>query len=115
MSARRFRPLFPKVIAHHVTYAYPDDKMPPAIASAHIVGYSSNEKIECFVVSIDGSIDRPSGGIFHLTYSLDPEQKATPKQSNDLLHEGWELLEAPFKIELYPKLIKFKKRNNPSP
>lgn len=101
---RMFKPKYPKVFAHHVTYSLNNkDKIdPPAVSSAEIVGWAdSGDGIEAAVVAIDGSTDRPSGGTYHITWSLDPE-KYKPKDSNSLIAKGWTKLSKPIPISLTP-------------
>ena len=76
---QHFPPQFDKIVAHHCTYAFPDKITPPTIQSILVIGYASNDQIECLVVTIDGSFQRPSGGIYHITWSLDSEKNAKPK------------------------------------
>ena len=99
-----FKPKYPKIYAHHVTYSMKNkDKMPPPdINSAEIVGWAdSGDGLEAAVVAIDGSTERPDGGTYHITWSLDPE-KYKPVNSNNLIAQGWEKLAQPVKISLTP-------------
>jgi hypothetical protein len=102
---KHFPPKFTKVIAHHCTYKFPDKEPAPLLQSAYVIGYACNEKIECLVIKIDNSYQRSHGGIFHITWSLDPNQKVKPKHSNDLLKTEWQTLSTPIKIILTPALI----------
>ena len=102
---------FPKVITHHITYRFPDEEPPPPITDFSVIGFSQGDAIECWVVSLDGEVNRPSGGFFHITASLDPEQGAKPVDSNGLLEScGWETLTEPIPIHAVGKLITFRKR-----
>lgn len=92
-----FPPKFPESIAHHITYCFPDKIEPPQVDSVKVVGYASNQRLECVVVEVNGSLDRPRGGIFHITLSLDRNQGAKPVQSNRLLKKGWQNIE-PFEL-----------------
>jgi hypothetical protein len=57
--------------------------------------------LECLVVEIDGTTDRPDGSTFHITWSLGPGRRAG--QSNDLLRDrGWDSVERPIPVELTP-------------
>lgn len=101
---RMFKPKYPKVFAHHVTYSMKnkDKTNPPDISNAEIVGWAdSGDGLEAAVVALDGSIERPGGGIYHITWSLDPE-KYKPVNSNDLVSKGWTRLEKPIPISLTP-------------
>ena len=101
---RKFKPKYPKVFAHHVTYSMKnkDKSNPPDIQSAEIVGWAdSGDGLEAAVVSIDGSINRPDGGIYHITWSLDPS-KYKPANSNQLVSYSWTKLDQPIPISLTP-------------
>ena len=110
----RFPPKFPKVMAHHCTYRFPDKQPAPCLSSAHVIGYASNEKIECLVIKIDHSHLRPHGGIFHITWSLDPYQNTKPKHSNDLLKTDWQMIAVPIEIILTPTLVEYLKPTDKS-
>lgn len=102
-----FVPKFSDVIAHHITLKFPvksNAEDPPAV-DATVVGYASDDGLECLVVSIDGSTERPDGKVFHITWSLEREDDRTPSQSNALLKDGWENVE-PIKISATPKIFK---------
>src|SRR5438067_1679358 len=101
---RRFPPKYENVIADHVTLrvgATPETPLPPP-APTQIVGRSDDRKsLECLVVEIDGTTDRPDGSTYHITWSLGPGRK--PRESNDVLRDKrWELLPVPVVIELEP-------------
>ena len=102
---KRFPPKFPVVIAHHCTYKFPDKQPAPCLKSAYVIGYACNERIECLVIKIDNSHQRPHGGTFHITWSLDADQKAKPKYSNDLLKTEWRMLDVSTEIILTPTLV----------
>lgn len=101
----RFSPQFPEVIAHHITHQFPDDQPPPPRALLEVVGHASDERLECLVVELDGLSERPSGGIYHITLSLDREQGAKPVHSNEVLREGWTPLINPIQISAQPQLL----------
>jgi len=101
---RRFPPKYEKVIADHVTLrtgATPQTPLPRR-PDARIVGRADDCKsLECLVVELDGTTDRPDGSTYHITWSLGPARKA--RESNDVLRErGWDRLDAPIPIELVP-------------
>jgi hypothetical protein len=59
------------------------------------------ESLECLVVALDGSTDRPDGSTYHITWSLGPGRRA--RESNDVLRDkGWDYLDAPIAVELEP-------------
>jgi len=97
----RFPPLYEKVIADHVTLSVGATPL-PSKADAHIVGRADDEiSLECLVVEIDGTTDRPDGSTYHITWSLGPGRHA--RESNDVLRDrGWQPIEAPIPLELEP-------------
>jgi hypothetical protein len=101
----RFPPRYENVIAHHVTLrvgATPETPLPRKPETARIVGRADDgESLECMVVELDGTTDRPDGSTYHITWSLGPGRRA--RESNDLLRDqGWEHIDAPIPVELEP-------------
>ena len=110
-----FPPQFTKVIAHHVTYQFPDNQAPPLHHLIEVIGYSitsgadsvDEHSIECVVVQVAGTHRRPDGQIFHITLSLMP-QTTRPVHSNTLLkRKGWKPIPQPFTLEVEPQWISF--------
>ena len=100
----RFPPRYEKVIADHVTLrtgATADTPLPREV-EARIVGRADDESsLECLVVEIDGTTDRPDGSTYHITWSLGPGREA--RESNDVLRDrGWVHLDTPVDITLKP-------------
>ena len=101
----RFPPKYEKVVADHVSLrmgATPQTPLPNRPGSAKVVGRADDgESLECLVVEMDGTTDRPDGSTYHITWSLGPGRGA--RESNDVLRDrGWEYLEAPIPVELEP-------------
>ena len=101
---RRFPPKYENVVADHVTLrvgATPQTPLPRQ-ADARIVGRADDgDGLECLVVELDGTTDRPDGSTYHITWSLGPGREA--RESNDVLRDqGWNYLEAPIPVELEP-------------
>jgi hypothetical protein len=101
---RRFAPNYENVIADHVTLRTGATRTTPLPRkpSARIVGRADDgASLECLVVELDGTTDRPDGSTYHITWSLGPGRKA--RESNDVLREdGWEPLSAPIPVTLEP-------------
>jgi hypothetical protein len=100
----RFPPQYENVVADHVTLhvgATSETPLPREV-SADVVGRADDgESLECLVVRIDETTDRPDGSTYHITWSLGPGRKA--RESNDVLREqGWNHIEKPIPIELEP-------------
>ena len=53
------------------------------------------------MVEIDGTIQRPDGEIFHITWSLDRQKGFKPVDSKDLLKQGFEHVD-PIEIMIIP-------------
>lgn len=90
-------------IADHVTLKSDAASGPlPGPVDAQIVGRTDDgESLEAMVVAINGSVDRPDGSTFHITWSLGPGRRA--RESNDVLRDkGWDPLGEPVPISLSP-------------
>ena len=100
----QFPPKYANVIADHVTLRVgaTRDTPLPRKPMARVVGRADDgDSLECLVVELDGTTDRPDGSTYHITWSLGPGRKA--RESNDVLRDrGWEDLDAPVGIELEP-------------
>lgn len=101
----RFPPRYDNIIADHVTLRVggsAQTPLPRKPQTARIVGQADDgESLQCLVVELDGTTDRPDGSTFHITWSLGPARKA--RESNDVLRDrGWERLEAPVHVHLEP-------------
>ena len=100
----RFPPQYENVVADHVTLnAHANGETPlPRDVEAEVIGRADDgTSLECLVVRIDGTTDRPDGSVYHITWSLGPTRKA--RESNDVLRDrGWDHLDKPIPIELEP-------------
>jgi hypothetical protein len=102
---RRFPPRYPDVIADHVTLKTnaEQDPLPDPVASAIVGQADDDDSLECIVVTIDGTTDRPDGSTFHITWSLDKSKGRKARESNDLLRdEGWKRFDQPLSVTLEP-------------
>jgi hypothetical protein len=101
---QQFPPRYARPDADHVTAKGADGKDPPVPGEVHgeIVGRVDDGRgVEAMVVRIDGSVERPDGSIYHITWSLGPGRKAV--ESNDVLAaQPWERFELPMPVELRP-------------
>ena len=100
----RFPPKYDNVVADHVTLrtgATPATPLPRK-PEGRIVGRADDGmSLECLVVELDGTTDRPDGSTYHITWSLGPTRKA--RESNDVLrNRGWEALPNPIPLGLEP-------------
>lgn len=101
---QRFAPKYEQVVADHVTLrpgATPDTSLPDNVEAQVIGRADDGESLECLVVELDGTTDRPDGSTYHITWSLGPERRAV--ESNDVLRDrGWQSFQDPIPIELVP-------------
>ena len=101
---RQFRPAYSDTIADHVTLKTDaaGDPLPPQVDAAIIGRADDGDSLECLVVTINGTTDRPDGSTFHITWSLDKSKGRKARESNDVLRSrGWVPVERidPVKVE----------------
>ena len=100
----RFPPKYENVIADHVTLrvgAERDTPLPRKPKSQIVGRADDGRSLECLVVDLDGTTDRPDGSTYHITWSLGAGRRA--RESNDVLRDrGWANLPAPIEVELEP-------------
>jgi hypothetical protein len=102
---RRFPPRYSDVIADHVTLKNNAEKAPlPKRVEAEIVGHADDgDSLECMVVGVDGTTDRPDDSTFHITWSLDKSKGREARESNDLLRDkGWKRFDKPVPVPIEP-------------
>jgi hypothetical protein len=104
MLLQHFPPRYERLDADHVTLrpgATPETPLPREV-EARVVGRADDgESLECLVVELDGTTDRPDGSTYHITWSLGPGRRAV--QSNDVLRDlGWKHIPEPIPIEITP-------------
>ena len=105
MLLNRFPPKYENAVADHVTLrvgATEQTPLPREPETARIVGRADDgSSLECLVVELDGTTDRPDGATYHITWSLGSHRKA--RESNDVLRDkGWEPLPTPIDVTLEP-------------
>ena len=98
-------PLHTNVFASHVTYEFgvPNNSSLPLEAELKVVGYACDKKAQAFVVSVNGSIYRPDGNIYHLTISTANGVK--PVYSNVMLESGWVPIFFAISIQAPPDIV----------
>jgi glycerol-3-phosphate dehydrogenase len=99
---QQFGPVYPNIVAHHVTLATGAGGPLPQPVIGEIVGIADDSSgVQALVVTIDGTSDRPGGGTFHITWSLADGRQA--RESNDVIAEhGWTRIELPVPVTLHP-------------
>lgn len=101
----RFPPRYENVVADHVTLcrgSMSSSPLPECPRSSNVVGRADDgDSLECLVIEIDETTDRPDGSTYHITWSLGPGRH--PRQSNNLIRDrGWDHIEKPIPVELIP-------------
>ncbi|RXZ66612.1 hypothetical protein ETX26_00575 [Pelagerythrobacter rhizovicinus] len=87
----RFPPRYREAVADHVTFGLAEGSPPmPIAARAAIVGRADDgQGVEAMVVRIAGTTERPTGGTYHITWSLAEGREA--RESNDVIAaHGWQ-------------------------
>lgn len=102
----RFPPLWPDVVADHITLksGVAEDEPLPERQEAQIVGsISDGAGLQALIVVIGGNRERPDGGTFHITWSLDRSRGREAVQSNAVIEDlGWRRLSEPVPIRITP-------------
>ena len=103
----RFRPIFPDLVAEHVTLQFGGKPALPDETSGRIVGeIDDGEGVQALVVEIGGTTRRPDGSTFHITWSLDRAAGRKPVDSNQVIARlGWRALAEPIPVRLQPARI----------
>lgn len=102
---RRFAPRYADVVADHVSLKSEAENDPlPDPVEAEMIGHvDDGNGLECMVVTINGTTDRPDGSIFHITWSLDKTKGRQARESNNLLkNRGWTSFDQPVPVLLEP-------------
>jgi len=96
----RFPPRYAEAVADHVTYGRVPRAELPAHDHAELIGRADDGSgVEAMVVALGGGYERPTGGTYHITWSLGPGRKAI--ESNAVIAEhGWEPLGEPARTRL---------------
>ena len=100
----RFPPKYRNAIADHVTLrtrAAPDAPLPQE-TEAKVIGRADDGRgVEALAIRLGGTSERPDGGTYHITWSLEDGRDA--RESNDVLAgRGWVALDEPIAITIQP-------------
>jgi hypothetical protein len=98
----QFPPVWPDIYAHHVTCGWCEDVSLHDVETGHIVGVVDDGKgLQALVVEINGTVHRPDGNLFHITWSLDKSRGRKPVDSNNVLKNiAWRRIDRPVAIKL---------------
>lgn len=102
----RFPPERPDVVADHVTldmHAGREASLPHETRGEIVGGIIDQDGLQAMVVAIDGATERPDGGTYHITWSLDRAKGREPIESNKVIADhGWRPLDDPIPMVLIP-------------
>jgi hypothetical protein len=105
-----FPTYYPDVYAHHITSElglYDALAMPESV-SAEIIGFADDEEgVQALVVRINGTTERPIGGTYHVTWSIDRSKGRKPVDSNRVIeNQGWVPFVLAMPIKTEPRIFR---------
>ena len=102
----QFPPIWPDIYAHHVTCGLSDGARLSDVETGLIVGIvNDGNGVQALVIEINGTVHRPDGSLFHITWSLDRSSGRKPVDSNDVLkHLVWDRIDPPVAIKLFANI-----------
>jgi len=104
---------YPDVIAHHVTLALgtPDSLVLPTETTGEVIGFVDDGiGVQALIIRINDTTNRPGGGTFHITWSIDREGGRKPVDSNKVIFDfGWQPFSVGWTIRLTPKIFNERK------
>jgi hypothetical protein len=93
----RFAPVYPDVIADHVTLKMnvrSREPLPEPCLGVIVGEADDGAGLQCLVVEVGGGCERWDGGVYHITWSLDRARKRRPIESNGVIAWlGWRAVE----------------------
>lgn len=103
-----YPPKYPDFIGHHITeeFGVPvGTEAPPDPQLVEVVGYiDSGDGVEGFLVEVNGKSERPSGGKYHITWSIDRENGKKPVHTNEYVDQAKAI--SPIRITVVPEVLK---------
>jgi hypothetical protein len=101
-----FKPSYPDVIAHHVTFKFGVKQGYPLPIQTHgeVVGVvDDGDRVQALVVTVGGDVYNADNRIMHITWSLDKAKGARAHMSNRLIGDGnFTRLDQKIPIQLVP-------------
>jgi hypothetical protein len=101
-----FKPSYPYVIAHHVTFKFGVKQGYPLPIQTHgeVVGVADDgDRVQALVVTVGGDVYNADNRIMHITWSLDKGKGAKAYMSNHVIGDGnFTRLEQKIPIQLVP-------------
>lgn len=100
-----FNPSYSRFFGHHCTLQFGvlETVDLPVEIDGYVVGEVDRDGVQALVLMIGGDINRPGGGLYHITWSLDNNHK--PVDSNAAIDTGWHIIDHPVHVNLVPKFF----------
>ena len=103
-----YPPKYRNFLGHHITEEFgvaADSEPPEQPKNVKVIGVIDNDvNVQGFLVSIDGNMNRPSGGKYHITWSIDRSKGAKPFHTNNYVNDAV-MLSRPIEIDVTPKVF----------
>jgi len=93
-------------IGHHITVKFGvthNEQLPMFTDDIFVIGEACHDNVQALLVSINGNTNRPSGGVYHITWSIDRSKGKKPVDSNKIIHLAQRI--APIKIKAIPVIL----------
>lgn len=110
----RFPAKHSKVIAHHVTFKFPSDILPPDAETVDVIAEVFDEKVHAVMVKVNfphgGKTLSPTGNVFHVTISVNQDNGGKPVMSNALCKDQHDVFfdnDTIMTLDVVPSLLKF--------
>lgn len=104
-----FKPSYPDVIAHHVTWKFgvKQDYPLPTETHGEVIGVADDgDRVQALVVTVGGMVYNENNRIMHITWSLDRSKGAKPHMSNQVIGDSnFKRLDTKVPITLVPKFF----------
>lgn len=100
----RFPPRYATIVADHVTFGRAEGAPSlPDVTCAEVIGrVDDGNGVEALVVALQGTTDRPTGGTYHITWSLADGREAV-ESNNVIARRGWQPVERGTQVRLTPE------------
>lgn len=102
-------PVFPDVIAHHVTHEYGVyESLLPQATYVRVLAMAMSDTVQAVIVRVGDTHQRDDGSYYHITVSIDRSAGANPVDSNVVIADpgNWISID-PFTIEVDPQFFPF--------
>jgi hypothetical protein len=107
---RHIPPIYPDVIAHHITHEFNIvEQLPPDAITARVTYMMHGNGVQAAIVKVNGTTTRTyEDSFYHVTISVDRAAGAKPQDSNALIKDSknWTVV-SPFDLDVVPRFFPF--------